>query len=106
VPFTPYHFGLGITCKSLAPRHLAALPFLAAQGAVDVAPGVRMIVSLWEHHLKPAGGGVLACRDAFARWTGPGMRSSENESPRRTPPDVWSRPTSHTPPIPHHSERR
>jgi hypothetical protein len=37
-----------------------------------LAPNGDLVVSLWEHHLKPSDGEVLACRDSFARWSGLG----------------------------------
>ena len=37
-----------------------------------LAPNGDLVVSLWKHYLKPASGGVLVCKDSFARWSGPG----------------------------------
>lgn len=54
MPFTPFHFGLGIACKALAPRQVALLPFMATQVSIDIEPAVRMALGTevlhgWTH---------------------------------------------------------
>lgn len=54
MPFTPLHFGLGIACKALAPRHTALVPFMIAQVAMDIEPVARMVLTTevlhgWTH---------------------------------------------------------
>lgn len=68
MPFTPFHFGLGIAFKALAPRHTALLPFMVAQVAMDIEPAVRMALGTevlhgWTHTWPGAlavGAGVAA----------------------------------------------
>lgn len=67
MPFTPYHFGLGIAFKALAPQHVALPPFFLAQVAMDVEPGIRLALGAevlhgWTHTWS----GALAVGEAVA----------------------------------------
>jgi hypothetical protein len=50
MPFTPFHFGLGILIKGLAPRHFGLAAFAATQVAIDVETLVHMLRGEWPWH--------------------------------------------------------
>lgn len=50
MPFTPFHFGLGVACKAVAPRQVSFQVFALSQILMDVEPGIRMALDHGEVH--------------------------------------------------------
>lgn len=50
MPFTPFHLGAGLLCKSLAPKTQSLLLFSGIQIAIDVEPAVRMAMGQGDLH--------------------------------------------------------
>jgi len=82
VPFTPFHIGVGIGAKAIAPRLISIQVFALTQVAMDVEPGVRMARGYddlhgWTHTFLGSLPVALACVFAWKmlegrriwRWT-------------------------------------
>ncbi len=59
MPFTPFHLGVGIAAKAVAPRLISFQVFALTQVAMDIEPGLRMaqgneVLHGWTHTLVGA----------------------------------------------------
>jgi hypothetical protein len=72
VPFTPFHFGPGLLCKSLAPRRVSFTSFCATQVAVDLEPLYFILRGESEHAHRAVhtvlGGGLVGLAVGLAVW--------------------------------------
>lgn len=50
MPFTPFHFGLGVAAKAVAPRHISFQAFALTQVLMDIEPAVRMAAGQSDVH--------------------------------------------------------
>jgi hypothetical protein len=50
VPVTPFHFGVGLFAKGLAPRHVSFRTFCATQIAIDCESGYFLLRGEWPAH--------------------------------------------------------
>ncbi len=46
MPFTPYHFGVGLAVHAIAPKRISFLSFCSANVLIDLEP----LYYLWKHH--------------------------------------------------------
>lgn len=82
MPFTPFHMGIGVAAKALAPRLISLQVFTLTQVTMDIEPGVRMamysnVLHGWTHTLAGAVPVALASAVAWKflerrrvwRWT-------------------------------------
>ena len=66
MPVTPYHFGVGLLLKGVAPARVSILTFMAAQVVIDLESGYYMLQRSWPFHRElhtlalatPLGAGV------------------------------------------------
>lgn len=66
MPFTPFHMGVGVAAKALAPRLISIQVFGLTQIAMDIEPGIGMatgseVLHGWTHTLWGAVPVALAC---------------------------------------------
>lgn len=52
VPFTPFHFGPGLLLKGVAPRHVSASAFVAANVAIDLESLYNLARGAWPIHTR------------------------------------------------------
>ncbi|MBX9871106.1 MAG: hypothetical protein K2X75_03830 [Burkholderiaceae bacterium] len=72
MPFTAFHIGAGLLGKGLAPKTQSLTFFTACQVAIDIEPGVRMLLGHGDLHTlshHPAGLAVIVTASALA-WSG------------------------------------
>jgi hypothetical protein len=82
MPFTPFHMGIGVVAKAVAPRLISLQVFALTQVTMDIEPGVRMVIDSdvlhgWTHTLAGAVPVAIACalvwqileRRRIWRWT-------------------------------------
>lgn len=82
MPFTPFHMGIGVAAKAVAPKLISLQVFALTQVAMDIEPGVRMamdsdVLHGWSHTLAGAVPVALASalvwkileRRRIWRWT-------------------------------------
>jgi hypothetical protein len=50
MPITPFHFGPGLLLKSLAPRQVSFVAFVAAQVVIDLESGYHLLRGDWPVH--------------------------------------------------------
>lgn len=72
MPFTAFHIGAGLLGKGLAPKSQSLTFFAACQVAIDLEPGVRMLMGhgdlhTYSHH--PLGMAAIVTASALA-WAG------------------------------------
>ena len=72
MPFTPFHFGPGLLCKSLAPRRVSFTSFCATQVAMDLEPLYFILHGEAAHAHRAVhtvlGGGVVGLAVGLAVW--------------------------------------
>lgn len=72
MPFTAFHIGAGLLGKGIAPQSQSLVFFTACQVAIDVEPGVRMLLGHGDLHAlthNPLGLTVVVTASALA-WAG------------------------------------
>ena len=70
MPFTPFHAGLGIAAKALAPATVSLQAFTLTQITMDIEPGVQMLRGAeplhgWTHTFP---GALVVGVGTFALW--------------------------------------